>query len=406
MTADAQHRPNHTSLLRSAWAAPSRPSRRLDAIVVPAARASLQHAITLSARLSVRLVLLCSHQAQVERVAKRVQATFGASALIVEIPEGHRIADLDQQTSAHEFQSLNFGRTSNLSLKRNLGVLLAKKCGWRKIMFMDDDIVGLGISAVERMASQLDRHPIAGMVSRHFPDNSVVCHARRFADFPQEVFVSGAVLGVDVQHPDVSFFPDVYNEDWLFFARRAANGTLPNVGDVRQQDYDPFADPHRAGREEFGDLIAEGLYALFQGNPQWSYSEKLLAATSRRYWARFGEGRREMIAAISDRLTQGAAAKSPRSAAVDDAIESLRYAAKQASVITPDLCGAFIESWQDDHFRWQDLLKQISAPMNAADALDELGLTSWISCHDGRQTASSSTRGAQSQPEPFLATTA
>lgn len=405
MTLNARHRSNHSSLLRSAWFPSSQPSRRrLDAIIVPAARASLQQAITLSAALSVRLVLLCSHQAQVERVARRVQATFGASALVVEVPEGHAIAGFDQQTSDSAFRELSFGRTSNLSLKRNLGVLLARKCGWRKIMFLDDDIVGLEPRAVERLASQLDHHPIAAMVSRDFPDNSVVCHARRFAGFRQEVFVSGAVLGVDVQHPDVSFFPDVYNEDWMFFARSAADRALPHVGDVWQQDFDPFADPHRAGREEFGDIIAEGLYALFQGNPHWSYEEKLLAATSTRYWARFGEARCEMITAISDRLMNGVAAQQTRSTTVDRALESLRCAAKQHPAIKPELCGGFIQSWQDDHHRWQKLLRGIGAPMSARDALDDLGLRSWISCHDGKLTTSSSTRVAQRQSEPYLAT--
>jgi len=39
------------------------------------------------------------------------------------------------------------------------------------------------------------------------------------------------------------------------------------VGTARQQAYKPFADPNRAATEEFGDLLAEGLYALFDDGP-------------------------------------------------------------------------------------------------------------------------------------------
>ena len=34
------------------------------------------------------------------------------------------------------------------------------------------------------------------------------------------------------------------------------------MGHAVQAEYDPFANPERARREEFGDLLAEGLYAL------------------------------------------------------------------------------------------------------------------------------------------------
>ena len=101
------------------------------------------------------------------------------------------------------------------------------------------------------------------MVVEQHPDNSVVCHARRLAGMSQDVFVTGAVLGVHCNNLPLSFFPDIYNEDWFFFAEEAAPRRLPRVGRARQLEYDPFANPDRARREEFGDLLAEGLYALF-----------------------------------------------------------------------------------------------------------------------------------------------
>ena len=64
------------------------------------------------------------------------------------------------------------------------------------------------------------------------------------------------------------FFPEQYNEDWFFFSRLTARRDLAHVGYATQAPYDPFADPVRAQQEEFGDLLAEGLYALFENQPE------------------------------------------------------------------------------------------------------------------------------------------
>ncbi len=176
--------------------------------------------------------------------------------------------------------------------------------GWNKILFVDDDITQVRSTHIERLASVLDRHPVASTVSRHFPDNSVVCHARRLAGLDQDVFVSGAVLGVNLRHATLSFFPDIYNEDWFFFARHAAARNLPKIGEVRQAEYLPFDDPRRAAREEFGDLLAEGLYALFENTPGWDFGDQLTAATRASHWRLFIESRLAMIEEIKARLSR------------------------------------------------------------------------------------------------------
>ena len=59
------------------------------------------------------------------------------------------------------------------------------------------------------------------------------------------------------------FFPDIYYEDWLFFYDAASAGRLgTSRRKVTQLAYNPFADPQRAAWQEFGDVLAEGLYAL------------------------------------------------------------------------------------------------------------------------------------------------
>ncbi|MFF1817327.1 hypothetical protein ACFVWG_08530 [Kribbella sp. NPDC058245] len=355
---------------------------RLDAIVVPAARPSsaLQNIIDLSATLSVPLVVLCSRQANVAQVAERVDKTHGARALVVEVPIGYELPGPSQLTSSAAFQEASAGRCSDLSLKRNLGLLLGKLRGWNKLLFVDDDISQLRPADVGRLTSLLDRHPIASMTTRKFPDNSVVCHARRLAGFDQDIFVGGAVLGVDLKHPELSFFPDIYNEDWFFFARRAADGNLPKAGEVRQADYLPYADPERAAREEFGDLLAEGLYALFESTTGWGFDEQMALAAKSSYWSAFRDVRLEMIQETLDKL-----ALERFDPEVASAEESLRRAAKQASGITADSCVAYLTAWLQDTRGWQQGLKRLSPVANDRNALSELRLTNWISCGYGER---------------------
>ena len=115
-------------------------------------------------------------------------------------------------------------------MKRNLGRLLARLMRWDKIMFLDDDIFGVTLTDLAKIASQLDSHQVTGLISRSFPDNSVVCHANRLSGRDQDNFVTGAALGVNCAEKPLDFFPDVYNEDWLFFATHAAQGQVISVG--------------------------------------------------------------------------------------------------------------------------------------------------------------------------------
>ena len=407
MSRQIRHGQSHASLLRdvSASAVPATRSR-LDAIVVPTARpsSSLRELIDLSARLSVPLVVLCSRQAQVEQVARRVEKTFGARALAVQVPEDYRLPGDTPLTSQKDIQEACAGRSSDLSVKRNIGVRLGRMRGWNKILFVDDDIMQFRPTQIERMASVLDRHPVASMISRDFPDNSVVCHARRLAGLDQDVFVSGAVLGVNLQNPALSFFPDIYNEDWFFFARHAAARYLPKIGEVRQAEYLPFYDPGRAEREEFGDLLAEGLYALFETTPGWDFRDQLKVATRVGHWQRFIEIRLEMIDEIRRSLARAQYRTGVDYPTILQAQESLWRAEKQVGRISADLCVDFIEKWQEDEAGWQQSLRSYTTVLSERDALAELELTKWTSCGYGIEPMSFGAPDAlTSKAEPNLA---
>jgi hypothetical protein len=249
----------------------------------------------LAARLDVLLVVLYSKQTRGEQVIERVSISPGMKALVVEIPEKWDHPQLPTRTSSQAFRMANADRASDLSAKRNIGLLLARLHGWNKIAFLDDDITISRPGNIARLAAQLGRHQVAGMIVREHPDNSVICHARRDAGLQQDVFLTGAALGVHCNSLPLSFFPDIYNEDWLFFAPEAAGRQLPRVGYAKHPKYDPYARPERARCEEFGDLLAEDLYALIaEEHPSLPFGEQLRAATTT-YWSQFIEARRQVL---------------------------------------------------------------------------------------------------------------
>jgi hypothetical protein len=377
-----QQRSSHAALSQDVSRVPAPPVRsrpgRLDAIIVPASRPAscLQPAINVAARLGTLLVVLCSKQTRSEQVAERVSTSPGARALIIEVPKSWSHPNFPTRTSSQAFIDANANRESDLSAKRNIGLLLARLQGWNKIVFVDDDVTLSRTDNLARLAGQLDKHQVAGMLVRGFPDNSVVCHARRLAGLTQDVFVTGAVLGVHCNSLPLSYFPDIYNEDWFFFASEAAKRKLPHVGHARQAEYDPFDSPDRARSEEFGDLLAEGLYTWIGDNdPRVQLYEQLRQVTTG-YWSRFIDSRRGVIIETKARLSRFASACADHGL-VTSAIDSLVSAEAQLEKITANLCVNFIDAWQDDLNDWQVFTNGVNNLGCTRTAMDFLDLKAW-----------------------------
>jgi hypothetical protein len=364
-----RQRSSHAELIRDLSARPPRSGRTrpLNALIVPAARhpETLRTTAELAAAADVKLVVLASRDCRVAEAAGVVAGIPGGRALIASVPDDYQSDLLNFRTSAPSFDGLKAGRSSDLSLKRNLGLLLARLMGWQKIMFLDDDIFGVTPTDLAKVAWQLDNHQVTGLISRSFPDNSVVCHANRLRGGKQDNFVTGAALGVSCAGPGLDFFPDMYNEDWLFFAEHAAQGEVISVGEARQRPYKPFADPRRAEVEEFGDLIAEGIYALFNdGEP--------LTAATKAYWAEFIAARKELIGSLIGDLY----CMEDREARVL-AHESMLRARKQLKAITPDHCVCFVNAWRDDRAAFARTAGALPRLGNYMAACEYLGLTEW-----------------------------
>lgn len=343
-----------------------------DALVVPATRRAhaMGSLIDLAADLGSELVVLCSGQTSVDQVAERMHRQIGARGVVASVKGMPSPAGA--ATSGQEFSIANGGRRSDLSTKRNIGLQLARLRGWKKLVFVDDDI-SLKSMDVPRLVRQLDRYPIVGMRCAEFPDNSVLCHARRLAKLRQSVFVTGAVLGVNCEAP-LGFFPDVYNEDWFFFGEAAAARRLPKPLHARQARYDPYATPDRARHEEFGDLLAEGLYALVESSGLASF-EEVAGHANATFWESFIEVRLDTIDTVHKRLTSfmGEPDHGADVMAAVAALEAARGAYdRPAAAITAATCVDFLEGWRDDTASWHSTPRR-GTFRSTGEALTALG---------------------------------
>ncbi|HEX5119076.1 MAG TPA: hypothetical protein VFW65_28135 [Pseudonocardiaceae bacterium] len=261
-----------------------------------------------------------------------------------------------------------FERRDDLSAKRNIALLLAMLAGWRRVAFLDDDIAMPLPDDLGEAAALADRYSIVGLELGGFPDNSVVCHANRAVGGCQDMFIGGGALVVDVQRCDC-LVPNVYNDDWMFMLTTVQSAGAAVVGQAVQAWYDPYADTERARSQEFGDCLAEGIYALLddgQGLPDADLD----------YWDRFLGARREFI----DRIIAGVDGSGRSRHQRHTMRRALRAAAERSREITPRLCRDYLAAWQADREKWRTLLpdyRRIAPPGEPRldEALAELGLT-------------------------------
>jgi hypothetical protein len=332
------HPQSHRTLLRRVVPVPS----LVDVVVVPATRPveHLAPAAELARGLGSMLVVLCSRGLTARAAAGRLAEFPDLRWVAVDIPSGYRPPGLDLGSSrATEAKA---GRLGDLSTKRNVGLLLARHAGWERLLFLDDDIPQVDELAVWRGAAALGSEALVGMHVDQFPDHSVVCHANLRSGGPQETFVSGSALLVDCRTPP-SFFPEIYNEDWLFMYPALIDRRVAASGQAVQLDYDPFDDVARAVDEEFGEVIAEGLNSLLtRGRP-------VLDAFDADYWRLFLDVRGRFVRGIADRVEALDAPDLARAV-----LPSLRAADERRSELTAETCAAYIRTWNRDVVTWTD----------------------------------------------------
>ena len=254
----------------------------------------------------------------------------------------------------------NFPRT-DLAAKRNLGLVLSRLLGWSRIMFLDDDITKLNQDDVRRASGLLDPHIAVGLHVCGFHDHSVVCHAYRDAGGSQQSFIGGGALVVQAERTR-SFFPEIYNDDW-FFLLDGDKWLQPVAvtGRVEQYPYDPFR-PERARMEEFGDVLAEGIYWLLDQDLSVDQADQ-------KHWTTFLGIRKQFIEHVLDMV-----ARAPDLDPVDRGrrTAALRESLGRLKLITPELCENYIRAWRADQRAWQGHIDGLPTGLERTSALAKL----------------------------------
>jgi hypothetical protein len=338
----------------------------LDAIIVPASRTAdnLQHAVSLAQVAECWLVVLCSRETRATDVGQLFSDMRFRKGVAVDVSRDYchpLLTFVSSGLARGRKLPVSVNPNGDLSTKRNLGLLLARMLGWSRIFFMDDDVRGVSLADLRATVWMLDRYRTVGMRVTDYADNSVVCHAHRATGADQDVFVSGSVLAVNCQQP-FGFFPEIYNEDWLFFYDDVRTRRLGWSGrDVTQLRYDPFENVGRAEGQEFGDVLAEGLYALIH------LGSGVTEATVG-YWNKFLTTRKKVLEQIIERADLVA----PEIG--QNIVRAVQTAMLCLMQLQPEAFDDYIKAWQDDLRAWAERLETLPRVDSMDEALEMLEL--------------------------------
>jgi hypothetical protein len=388
------HHGSHRDLL---WTGDEVVPGPIDAIIVPTIRrpASLAAAAHLASALDCRLVTLHSKQwTSADAAMRRLASACELIAINVADPAELRLPRWETSRLLADVKYPRLLPQTDLSAKRNLGLVLARMLGWSRIMFLDDDITELDPYDVGQASGLLSTYHAVGLHICGFHDQSVVCHAYRDAGGEQVTFIGGGALVLDARRA-TSFFPEIYNDDW-FFLLDGKSGLQPvaRTGRVEQHRYDPFR-PDRARAEEFGDVLAEGVY--------WLLDQQLsIAEADEVHWKTFLGNRRHFIERV--RVMVGS------KPGLDDAEKARRDAALRESLgrlalITPQLCVDYLKAWQADQLAWRRHLDRLPNDLRLEEALailtaDEVPPLVWR--HRARRGGTAISPAVRARPRPGI----
>jgi hypothetical protein len=353
------HHSSHRRLLATGPA--TRTTTRVDAVIVPAARAAsgLAAAADLADGLGAELVVLCSRDVRAADVKARRRADQHVWAADIGGPNNV----IPRFRSTMVLRGTPFHRRPDTPLKRNIGLALTRMTGWERVLFFDDDIDDVKPGELGEAAALLDDHEVVGLTNTGFPDNSVVCHANRATGHRQDAFIGAGAMLFHRSRAATAFFPAVYNEDWFFLLDDDGLASCAAHGEFAQREYDPFADPRRAAQEEFGDCLAEGIFTLLD-------SGRPITAADDLYWRVFLDARAALIERISTDLTASDVPRHRRAkiaAALDAATCSL-------DLIKPSLCTRYLAAWHYDLTLWRRFTAGLPQGLTTRAALAYLGL--------------------------------
>ncbi|EWM10935.1 glycosyltransferase family A protein [Kutzneria sp. 744] len=362
------HHGSHRNLL-TLVAEPRLGTCEVDAIIVPTSRPAgyLRRAVELAAKLRCTLVTLNSQHSRASQ-ARSLAWSSGVDIAAVDMRDVSP-ALLPAFGTTSLLAGTPFARGTDTSRKRNMGLLVARLAGWKHVVFLDDDITipdPQHLTDAVRLLHQFDG---VGLTVGGFPDNSVVCHAHRETGGVQDTFVGGGALAVNAASCE-SFFPDVYNEDWFFLLNDTRLRPIAKTtGLAVQKPYDPFASEQRARTEEFGDVLAEGVFWLLDQG-------KRVQDADEDYWRKFLAKRLDFINGVLRRVDEADVSL----AECERMKSALRAARGRCTLITPDLCVQYLKAWRTDRGKWRRHLEKQERTFTAKNQdMDEVLLMLGIS---------------------------
>jgi hypothetical protein len=168
----------------------------------------LESCIALARKSQTPLIVICSKAVRQHEVID-MAAGAGVEAFAFDLPPGNPLGIDFAVSGDEELSGASPGWNRDLSMKRNLGLVLARMLGWTRLMFLDDDIYGVTWDDVPALAAALDNHNVSAFIAEKIPGNSVACHANRLGGGRQDVFASGSEMGVRCDLDDLAFFSNV-----------------------------------------------------------------------------------------------------------------------------------------------------------------------------------------------------
>jgi hypothetical protein len=257
------------------------------------------------------------------------------------------------------------------------------------MLFLDDDIRRVNVAKLSSAAALLDNYPVVGFQVNKYPDASVVGHARRLTARRQEPFVSGGSLLVNPQLLN-GYFAPIYHEDWLCVINHLREGKVAIGGSVGQVPYVPFADPDRAKREEFGDVLLSGLLWLVHARHKKDTADRVQHMTDAEYWReamnpRFWGRVLEQRVTLLDEITERLAGMTLDNLSP---LPSLAAAKRRLGELEPADFVSFTAEWLNSLAIWRSRLPApppVVLPDKARaieKALAKLGLAHVVRAHE------------------------
>ena len=175
----------------------------------------------------------------------------------------------------------------DLPAKRNFALIHSVQNGFKNILLIDDDVEGITKNIICKGIAALELYNISGCIVKYFPDTSVIGHIEQKYGEPYHPFLSGNFLFIKSDKIE-SYFPLIYNEDWLFMIPSINKKKISAVDIIYQKKYNPFENISKIKMQEFGEVIAEGLFELIDRS---KYDDRY----NENYWNEYLEYRKSYV---------------------------------------------------------------------------------------------------------------